>query len=348
MAAGRPVVESKKLEGNTWFVQRHEFALFSQRTGALALPTFVVRYGTREEYSGPVTEHSAQVPAATVEIKRPPGSDDLDFLITAESVKITEGWDPPPGPAKVGDVFKRSISQSADQMTGMALAVVPTDAPVGVRVYPGQAEVSDNTERGAFLGERRETISYLLEKPGTVALPELRFVWWNPKQQQLQEKILPAVTFDVAPSLPMAETGAAASTPGRWPYLLAMIFGGGVLVGFRRRIAAWAKLCWARLNPPDRVAARQVFRACREDHAANAEAAWRLWLSTQSTAFQPSLELHSVVLDLQRQLFGPTPEGVWRGRAFDRAFRKDLATSRTRSSRQSASALPALNPGNRT
>ena len=179
LKVGNPVVSSQEIDGDSWFVQTHEFALFSQQSGTLQIPGFEVRFASRDGFTGPVKEQQAQVPAARIEIQRPPGSESIGFLVTTESLDLTENWEPQPqpqpGPVKVGAIFKRTIIQRAAQITGMALAAAPTDAPDGVRVYPGQPEVTDKTERGDFLGERRETITYQLQKPGSFELPELSY-----------------------------------------------------------------------------------------------------------------------------------------------------------------------------
>jgi hypothetical protein len=341
---GNPVVSSEEIEGESWFVQTHEFALFSQKPSVLKVPAFPVRFARRDGFTGPATEVKARVPAAKIEIKRPPGSEGLGFLLTTESLDVSETWNPTPGQAEVGAMFKRTIVLRAPNLPGMALAPAPTAAPDGIRVYPGQAETNDKLERGDFLGERRETITYLLQKPGVLTLPALAYVWWNPKTEKLQSKTLPAMTFDVA-AAPVAPAPAATSiAPHAWPWWLvaAMVVG---LCGWQRhRLAAWAKQCWAGLNPPDRVAARQLLRACRCHQAVAAASAWTAWRSMQPDTFQPGAELHAAVAGLHRHLFGPAPAGTWQGAEFARAFRKNLAPVKLRASPPPVSPLPSLNP----
>lgn len=341
---GNPVVSSKDIEGASWFVQTHEFALFSQKAGVLEVPAFPVTFSRREGFVGAVTEVKAKTPTATIEIQRPPGSEQIGFLVTTESLEVTETWDSPPGPAKVGAMFKRTILQRAPNLTGMALAPAPITAPDGIKVYPGNAGTNDKLERGDFLGERRETITYLLQKSGTLSLPALTYVWWNPKTQTLDSKTLPAVTFEVA-APPAAPSPAATVTARRtWPWLLIAALVAGLGVWQRRRFAGWAMRGWEKLNPPDRVAARQLLRACRRNAAAPAATAWNAWRETQPTGFQPGPELRAAVLDLQRQLFGAECAAPWHGDGLARAFKKNPAAAETSFSHRPVSALPELNP----
>jgi hypothetical protein len=303
-----------------------------------------VTFSRLEGFVGAATEVRAKTPTATIEIQRPPGSEQIGFLVTTESLEVTETWDSPPGSSKVGAMYKRTIVQRSQNLTGMALAPAPTTAPDGIKVYPGKAETKDKLARGDFLGERRETITYLLQKPGTLSLPALTYVWWNPKTQTLESKTLPAVTFEVA--APPAAPSPAATVAARrtWPWLLAAALVAGLSVWQRHRIAGWATCCWKKLNPPDRVAARQLLRACRRNAAGPAATAWNAWRDAQAAGFQPGSELRAAVLGLQRHLFGPPSAAPWHGDDLAGAFTRNPAAATTRFSHKPASALPELNP----
>lgn len=341
---GEAVVDSAQLEGETWFVQTHEFALFSQRPGELELPPFTVRFSRREGFTGPASEVRAQTESLTFEIQRPPGSEHIGFLITTESLEVNESWDPAPGPTEVGAMFKRTVTQRADQMLGIALAPVPTDASEGIRVYDGQAETKDNLSRGDFIGERSETVTYLIQGSGTLELPALTYTWWNPKTEVLESKTLPAVTLEVAAAPSPPSSASARSASDTWPAWLAVAIVSACLVWQRRRLAGFARRGWQALNPPDRVAARHLMRACRRDDAASAESAWAAWLRTQRAGYRPGQELRGCVLDLQRSLFGREPGGAWQGAGLARAFRHELAAAKPHRPRDMAFALPSLNP----
>jgi hypothetical protein len=342
MKIGTPSVSSEEIEGKTWFVQSHEFALFSQKPGSLEIPTFPVRFSQREGFSGPASDVRADSPGFKITIQRPPGSEGIPFLVTTESLDVTETWGPAPGSAEFGAVFKRTIIQRAPQVPGMALVPSPTTAPEGIRVYPGSAETNDKLDRGDFLGERRETITYMMQKSGTLELPALSYVWWNPKTEALESKTLPAATFEIAPQ-PAAQSETGNSRRIR-PGLLAVVLFIALLVWQKLRIANWAKQCWNTLNPPHRVAARNLIRACRRNDASAAATAWDTWQNTQDATFQPTSELRATVIGLQRHLFGPTPTDKWQGTELACAFASHLTAAKTRSLRGNESKLPSLNP----
>lgn len=338
---GNPVVSSEQIEGESWFVQSHEFALFSQRTGVVEIPSFEVRFGARDGFVGPVKDIVAEVPAARVAIQRPPGSESNGFLITTDSLEIKETWEPAPGRVEVGAVFKRTIAQRADQLTGMALAPAPTTAPKGVRVYPASPEVSDNTERGAFIGERSETLTYLIEQPGTHTLPEIRYVWWDPESGQLRSKTLPAVVIEA--TAPPTSVAGTSTPPPPWAWLLAGMLLVAASAWQGRRISLMVQRLWRLMNPPDQVAARRLLRACRANDATLANAAWRAWCATQPAALSPGPSLQAAIVMMQRAVFGPRSPDSWCGQELASEFSAHLALGRDHTPGERASALPLLN-----
>jgi hypothetical protein len=340
---GNPVVSSEQIEGESWFVQSHEFALFSQRDGSIEIPEFPVRFGTREGFSGPVTEVDAKVPAISVKIERPPGTDPDRFLVTTESLSVDEKWDPRPGGnVETGAVFKRTITQSADNLTGMALAPAPAKAPEGIRVYTGDAQVTDQTERGEFSGQRIETITYLVQQPGNYTLPAIRYDWWNPATQQLESKTLPPVAF-AATAPPGSDVPQASrkSSFVRLPWLLIPL--GLIILGwfYRKQIAGSLSRLHDQIDPPERRAARTFRQACRRNDAAAAARAWIKWERLQC-GFTPSDELQARLVELQRHLYGAKASSQsWQGAALASAFRRrsvDLPAH------HSIASLPPLNP----
>ncbi len=340
---GNPVVGSQAIAGESWFVQTHEFALFSQKSGLLELPAFPVRFARREGFVGPAKDVEAQAPGVKIEIRRPPGTEPLGFLVTAESMDVAESWTPAPGPSHVGALFRRTIVQRAPNVPGMALAPAPATAPAGIRIYPAAAQTSDRLERGDFVGERRETIDYLLQKPGTFTLPALAYVWWNPKTERLESKTLPGVTFDAAPAPAALAAGKQPATHRAWPWLAAAALIAGGAIRHARRLCQWGSQCGRWLNPPHRVAARKLLRACRRNDPAAAQSAWNTWRNMQNPRFQPSPDLNTAVLGLHRCLFGPAPGAEWQGGDLAGAFARNLA-ARTHSVRKPLPPLPYLNP----
>ena len=348
MKIGNPVVGSQNIDGDSWFVQTHEFALFSQRSGAVVVPPFPVRFSRRDGFTGPVSDVSTDCPSLTAQIQRPPSTVGIGFLMTTESLDVSESWDPPPAPVKVGAIFKRTIVLSASQLSGMALAPAPVTGPDGIRIYSSPPQTSDRLERGEFQGERRETITYLFTQAGTLSLPAINYVWWNPKSKSVESKTLPAVTFEIAsvPTSPSTSSDAEVDVNSHfplWVVAIAVLLLGGSITQ-RKRLTNWRIRLWDALNPSDLVAVRSLLKASRRHEAVAAEAAWNVWRNTQEAELRLGLELASAVLELQQHRYGPKHPASWTGDELHRAFIEHLAARKQESQTRRKSDLPLLNP----
>ena len=340
---GNPVVSSEEDKGESVFVQTHEFALFSQQSGTVEIPSFEVRFSHKDGFTGPSKDQSAEVPATKVSIKRPPGSDENQFLVTTASFALTESWDPQPGSTKLGNVFQRTITQQADQISGMALAPPPEAVPDGIRIYLNPPEVTDDTERGSFRGNRTDKITYVMQKPGAWTLPAITYVWWDPAGKKFGSKKLPSVAFKV-PAPPIPETDERPSEQSsRWEiWLIAGLVFVALAVWQRRRVIHCGRQAWRSWNPPERVAARKLLRACHRNDAKAAEAAWLKWQNWQPAGFQPTPSLRAAAIDLQSCLYGRQTPSAWRGTELAQAFREQRAEDSS-SHPSGTDRLPQLN-----
>ena len=334
---GNPVVSSQTLDGQQWFLQRHEFALFSQQAGLLEIPSFLVRFSSREGISGPVQDMRLKTSPTQIDIKQPPGSENLGLLVTTEALTVSETWEPKPERGKVGAIFKRTIVQRAEQVSGMALTPASMDAPVSVRVYRSAAEINDQMQRGDFIGERRETLNYLVTEAGSIELPALKFTWWNPTAETLESTQLPGISINVTAAAGTVQTKSILG-------LLALLLFGFGLVWQRRQLTSWGCYGWKMLYPPQRVAAKKLLQACRQHDAASAEKAWLAWRNLQTIRFQPNAKLAAAVLDVQRHRYGIATESSWRGDELAAVFSEYLANLKKQSTSLSAPVLPVLNP----
>ncbi|WP_436717041.1 hypothetical protein U8335_08070 [Roseiconus lacunae] len=356
LKVGNPVVSSEEIEDDSWFVQSHEFVLFSQQDGELQVSGIEVRFTDRDGYTGPERPHQEQVPELNFQIKRPEKSDPGSFLITTDSLKIEESWDPQPGKAEQGAVFYRTITQQAKQISGMALAPPSVTTPDGIKVHLGNPEVQDNTERGEFSGRRVDRLTYVLEQPGVMTLPALQYVWWNPKTEQYGSTTLPAVVFDVT-AIPVDRDDINRSSNHEralWLFVGLVVVCAVVIVAcYKRRhrlYACWVE-AWQTVNPPKQRAARALRRACRRNDASAAASAWNQWRQLQPSGFRCPDELQSAVIDLQRRHYGPIHQDTkdrtvddhpaWDGATLAEAFeRSEVKANQLTSDRD----LPPINP----
>jgi hypothetical protein len=243
---GRPVLGSEMIDHTSYTIQRHELAVLSQRAGHIKIPSFSVRFSTRQGAASPV-EQRLQTDAVSFDANLPPGAEALATLISARDLTATEKWRPEPGAAKAGDAFTRTITFSASDVPAMAFPPFPPKEIPGLGVYPKAPMLLDQNERGVTRGERRDSLIYICQRPGQFKIPAARFTWWDLDHHQLRTVDFPARTFEVAanPALPIPPV-AVSSAPDR--NLRAQIRGLGVVGGLIGVLAVFG--WWTRRRRP--------------------------------------------------------------------------------------------------
>jgi len=342
MKPSGPAVSSEEVDGKSYFVQTHEFILISQTTGTVQVPEFPVSYGTRDGFTGPVEEVEGVVPGFEVSLKRPAGTEGIGFLVTVDGLEISEHWEPTPEEVvEVGTIYKRTISQQVEGMTGMALAPVPTLKLDGVKTYPGKAAVEDRSERGVFTGKRKETLSYLLEKPGTHTLPALRYVWWSPSSGKLEEKVFPAVTIEAVGG---AAEALSVEPDGRNWWIYGLVLGSGLLLFLKRdELAGVYTRVKAKVNSPQRIAMKQLREACQNNDDQRAHAAWSVWRGLVYSRGKLLDELAREVAELERHLYAAESDESWSGVGLLRALSGSGKPGENAQAKRGGE-LPSLNP----
>ncbi len=250
----RPVVGNETIDGVRFTVQRHRLSVWPMRAGAQSVPSLTARFRYR---SKPLDEDtvaaSLQTDAISFQVQVPPGAEGLGTVISARRLEVREQWDPEPGTVDIpaGSAFKRTITFSAPDVPGMVFPPFPAARVDGLGVYP-KRELRDRANRGSLTGERRDQITYVLERPGRFTLPAVRFTWFDLDSKRLRTEHFAARTFQVVANPDLAGAAAAAADApaaagGRIPWrivaaLLALAVAALIAVRSRRLRAATRRL----------------------------------------------------------------------------------------------------------
>jgi hypothetical protein len=196
----RAILSSVQRDGREYSVQRHEFSVFSQRSGPVVIPEFRVRCGGIREFGQEAEEFALMAPSFELEFVLPEGVRPGRAVVSTSRLELEENWTPRPGtePVKAGAAFERSVTIRAEDVPGMLLPrVLPEEVP-GVSVYTDSARVEDRLQRGEFTGEREERVTYVCSQAGRVQIPAVRIRWWDPETEEWKERELPGVQLEVA------------------------------------------------------------------------------------------------------------------------------------------------------
>jgi len=252
-----PVLSNEQIDGVSYTVQRHEVLVFPQRAGEMKIPALTIRFGyKRSPLDKEVVPATVRTEPAQFTAKVPAGAERLGSLISARDLKVIESWKPEPGKAKAGDAFTRTIVYTAPDVPAMAFPPFPTRPIDGLGVYPKPPEVLDHSERGVLSGERRDTITYVCQRPGEFVIPAARLTWFDLDGQQLRTIDFPTRTLNVAVNPALTETASESATSNPWrlikswlvPVLVFVILPAAGIV-WRTKLATGLQALLAPLRP---------------------------------------------------------------------------------------------------
>jgi hypothetical protein len=285
----RPVVDTTRIDGETYSRQTHQLVAFAARPGEHTIPAIQVDFGLAGVGGAPGRQVSSSTEPFAFEARQPPGATGL--VPACRELVVEESWDPPPeGALQVGDALRRTVTIRAEGTTGMLLPPLPELEVEGFAVYRSGPEVRDTTERGAFRCERRQTLTFLAQEAGRRAIPALRLTWLDLAAGELRYVTLPAVELEVTAAEGEAaaagenEDAPAAPTSSPWRRLAWLLPIALVAIG-----GAWSLR--RRARDPERLAFRALRAACATSEPARIDAALRAWLAALAgPAVPPSTE----------------------------------------------------------
>ncbi|WP_182869597.1 BatD family protein [Stieleria mannarensis] len=351
-----PVVGSESMDGVTYFTQRHEVTVYTQRNGRIVIPSFQVRFAGKKTFTSAPEPIEGVTPELTFQSKRPPGTDSLGFVLTASDMQVAQSWSPEVVETlRAGDVIERTITRKATGTTAMMMSPIEAVAPPGGRVYVGEPMVQDRSDRGDVSAQRRDTLKYQFGHAGTFTLADIPLVWWDANASELKSEILRGKTIRVAGEpdamqLPIeSESNSGAPSLG----VLYAVSAVSICIGVACVWMLIPRLIGSHRNP-ESDAAERLLAACRDDDASGAYAAllhWKRTVGLQDTEQRlesfNALPLSGELERLTRRLFrGHARETVWTGVALASAFRQSRRAVLERRSpgRARHRSLPDLNP----
>ena len=209
-------------DGVAWQGLRYTFLLYPQRAGRLEVPSFEVRFSARAGYDSEPSGFKFETPVLFIEARLPPGADASGLVVTSTSFRVESSWKPgladdAPANLQVGDAVTLEVTRRARDVPGMVFAPLPDFSIECLGVYPDAAQVNDRINRGDLAGSRSDSVTFICEREGNYEIPEMRFQWWDPEQEVLAEKVIPARELVVVANPAYAGSAATVSwSAGKW------------------------------------------------------------------------------------------------------------------------------------
>jgi hypothetical protein len=350
---------TEKSAGQDWQIIRYPLALFPQRPGRLEIPAIDVRFSSSAGFGTEKQHFQLATEALELVVNLPPGAREDELVITTRSFKLDYEWQPEAGIVRTGDAFTLVVKRRVADISAMLLPPLPQFSTGGLAVYPQTPEVDDRSNRGDLVGERVDSVTWVVEQAGSYSIPGIRFKWWNPQTQQLEQKLVPGITFDaVATSVPGAsaavEAGKATGSffeHARTALIILIVFLSAAIGWFRFRPRMSGKL-----EPTEKSAFQELCSACKSNDAAKTYAAIFSWLAFYSQVFaagSPPVTLSKAARELRNEQFArslmelqqaiASADNRWLG---DELLRILKTIRRNMSSHQAAEAASHLSPLN--
>ncbi len=199
----------KLVNGVQHLVIELKYAIFPNNSGQLSIPS--IRFSTvisdrRDPFSGSffsrsdrrlfLSSDSRTVPV----LPRPAASGQGEWLPSA-GVSLSERWSRPTNALRAGEPVTRTVTLTAQGLTGVQLPPLTFPATESLKIYPDQPQLDDTVSANGVLGQRTETMALVPSKAGEITLPPVVVSWWDTKNQQLKQTLLEGRTLRVSPAL---------------------------------------------------------------------------------------------------------------------------------------------------
>ena len=190
-------VNSTRFEDNkSWTVQQWTLVIYPQRSGAFEIPAISLQLSiagkNNESIIGDINTEpfnfSAIIPEQML---------GKSHWIATSRFHVEDSFNKSLDGLKPGDAVTRTISMSADNLPAMMLPGVNVNTTAGIATYPKPPRLEDKVNRGEYLAERSQEITYVFEKPGRYQFPAQRYYWWNLQSQAMETIELKAYAFSI-------------------------------------------------------------------------------------------------------------------------------------------------------
>jgi hypothetical protein len=187
----------KMINGRNYLVIEVRYALFPQVSGKLDIPA--MRFGAFESSSrqfGAFSSRGKQLfrntQPKTIDVMAKPAHIPPAEWMPSSKVELRQQWSSDLNNLKLGEPVTRTITLSAQGLTGAQIQPLPSITSPDYKIYPDQPKIEEQVSSAGILGIRTETVALVPNRMGEVLLPPIEVRWWDTEKQRMQTSALPA------------------------------------------------------------------------------------------------------------------------------------------------------------
>lgn len=199
----------KMINGRNYLVIEVKYALFPQVSGKLDIPP--MRFGAFESSSrqfGAFSSRGKQLfrntQAKTIDVMAKPAHIAPAEWMPSSRVELQEQWSSDINNLTLGEPITRTISLSAQGLTGAQIQPLANPESTDYKTYPDQAKIEEQISSAGILGTRTETVALVPMRLGEILMPPIEVRWWDTENQRMRTSTVPAVTLQVGAAATIA------------------------------------------------------------------------------------------------------------------------------------------------
>jgi len=355
----------KEINGVRYGVIEVSYAIFPQKSGTLKIPS--------QLFSATVADRSAgssfipfgkptrlKSPSIPLQVKPKPASYPADApWLPARSLSLNEAWSPEPENLEVGQSVTRNVLMKVDGLSAAQLPPLAATLPPGIRSYPEQPKLVNQSSANGVIGSREETQALVPTRSGELQLPAIEVVWWNTREDRLARSSVPGRSLQILENPNLTPVQPPTSEPAAvvisnehllWPWQLACaLLALTTLLGFS--LWWWARkqpavVSTVQSGPSPRTLLDELKRACQANDAPLTRQTLDAWARQQPETLAAMAERFTPLAEaldaLNGALYG-ADELSWDGKNLWQAIRNMPPVKSTPGAAES-SPLPPLYP----
>jgi hypothetical protein len=283
-------VNSTRIEGDkSWTVQQWTLVVYPQRDGQFEIPVIPLQLSIAGEGIESIVGEAHTQPMA-FEASIPEQMIDKKSWLASNRFEVEESFSRATEELAPGDALIRTITFSADNLPAMMLPEVEVESLEGIAVYRKPPQLTDKVNRGDYIAERTEVITYVFEKAGEYLLPKQIYHWWNLETQSLESIELEEHTLIISGTgntIDSAQQTSALTDRNRLVELIPLFKMAGVLLlaviavwfAVRKFVKGGGAVSSAEQEPLSETALRKQFeKACAGNDFEKAIGIFYRWL----------------------------------------------------------------------